>query len=66
MKIGNDKNSLGKQNLEANHKFNFKDYKMLVNMHNKQHRKIVEFNIIFLNNNYILDSSFSTSFNLLI
>ena len=41
MKIGRRKQRTGS---ETNHKF--KDFKMLVTMHNKKHRKIVESRII--------------------
>ena len=45
LKKGNGKNEMIRHNLETNHSFNFKDSKMLVNIHNKKHWKIVEFSI---------------------
>ena len=44
METGDDKNTLEKYNLETN--LNFNDFKMLVNIHNKQHRKIVKSSFI--------------------
>ena len=41
------KNVLVKHNLETNQNFNFKGSKMLINIHNKHHRNIVESSIIF-------------------
>ena len=59
-KIGDVKNALVTYNLETNHNFNFKDYKMVVNIHNKQHRKIVEFIIISKYNTMKQRNTFST------
>ena len=39
MKVGDEKNAYVKYNLEINHNFDFKNSKMLVHIHNKQHRK---------------------------
>ena len=39
-------NAMVRHDLEANHNFNFKDSKMVVNIQNKKHRKIVESSIM--------------------
>ena len=46
MEIDGEKNALAKHCKEINQNFNSFDSKMLVNMYNKQHRKIVESSII--------------------
>ena len=45
MKISNDRNAFVKSYVET-YNFYFKDFKMLVNMHNKQRREIFESSII--------------------
>ena len=46
LKKGIENNKLVLNNLETNHNFNFKDSKILVNLHNKKHRKSVDSSII--------------------
>ena len=43
-------NSISRSQFSTNHRFNLKYSMMLLNIHSKQQRKIVEFNIIFYHN----------------
>ena len=43
---GGEKNAMVRHNLKVNHDFNFKDSRMLVNIHNKKHWELIESNII--------------------
>ena len=44
---GDEKNTMARQNFKTNHNFNFKDAKMLVNMHNKNNKRLLNL-VIYL------------------